>query len=155
MELQVIGDRAVKKLAFSHIVHSIRRMNQKHKDEAKNRKLQNILFTLVQVCNISHLICLVLPGVIIWWVSIHLKVPFPTSSSYYPVSQGEEESRAKRAFTILCDLHRRRVWFDDRTANAICNACFHPSSRYMLPRKTRCFMFVGSCLKYCILHVGL
>lgn len=92
MELQVIGDRAVKKLAFSHIVHSIRRMNQKHKDEAKNRKLQNILFTLVQ---------------------------------------GEEESRAKRAFTILCDLHRRRVWFDDRTANAICNACFHPSSRIM------------------------
>lgn len=92
MELQVIGDRAVKKLAFSHIVHSIRRMNQKHKDEAKNRKLQNILFTIVQ---------------------------------------GEEESRAKRAFTILCDLHRRRVWFDDRTANAICNACFHPSSRIM------------------------
>ncbi|KAM0862146.1 hypothetical protein ACQ4PT_045427 [Festuca glaucescens] len=92
MELQVIGDRAVKKLAFSHIVHSIRRMNQKHKNEAKNRKLQNILFTLVQ---------------------------------------GEEESRAKRAFTILCDLHRRRVWFDDRTANAICNACFHPSSRIM------------------------
>ncbi|CAM0902564.1 unnamed protein product [Alopecurus aequalis] len=92
MELQVIGDRVVKKLAFSHIVHSIRRMNQKHKDEAKNRKLQNILFTLVQ---------------------------------------GEEESRAKRAFTILCDLHRRRVWFDDRTANAICNACFHPSSRIM------------------------
>ena len=40
MELQVIGDRAVKKLAFSHIVHSIRRMNQKHKDEAKNSKLQ-------------------------------------------------------------------------------------------------------------------
>lgn len=92
MELQVIGDRAVKKLAFSHIVHSIRRMNQKHKNEAKNRKLQGILFKLVQ---------------------------------------GEEESRAKRAFTILCDLHRRRVWFDDRTANAICDACFHPSSRLM------------------------
>uniref|UniRef100_A0A453D2E6 Protein SDA1 n=1 Tax=Aegilops tauschii subsp. strangulata TaxID=200361 RepID=A0A453D2E6_AEGTS len=48
MELQVIGDRAVKKLAFSHIVHSIRRMNQKHKNEAKNRKLQGILFKLVQ-----------------------------------------------------------------------------------------------------------
>lgn len=54
MELQVIGDRAVKKLAFSHIVHSIRRMNQKHKNEAKNRKLQGILFKLVQVCNILH-----------------------------------------------------------------------------------------------------
>nr|CAE04257.3 OSJNBa0089N06.18 [Oryza sativa Japonica Group] len=93
MELQVIGDRAVKKLAFSHIVHSIRRMNQTHKNEARNRKLQNILFTFLQ---------------------------------------GEEESRAKRAFTILCDLHRRRVWFDDRTANAICNACFHGSSRIMI-----------------------
>ena len=22
------------------------------------------------------------------------------------------------------------MWFDDRTANAICTACFHPSSRY-------------------------
>ncbi|KAL5214699.1 hypothetical protein ABZP36_003851 [Zizania latifolia] len=93
MELQVIGDRAVKKLAFSHIVHSIRRMNQTHKNETRNRKMQNILFTLLQ---------------------------------------GEEESRAKRAFTILCDLHRRRVWFDERTANAICNACFHASSRIMI-----------------------
>ncbi|XBH92890.1 hypothetical protein VPH35_083931 [Triticum aestivum] len=67
MELQVIGDRAVKKLAFSHIVHSIRRMNQKHKNEAKNRKLQGILFKLVQA----------------------------------------------------------------RKTNAICDACFHPSSRLM------------------------
>ncbi|GJN26353.1 hypothetical protein PR202_gb14278 [Eleusine coracana subsp. coracana] len=93
MELQVIGDRAVKKLAFSHIVHSIRRMNQKSKNELRNRKLQNILFKSLQA---------------------------------------EEESRAKRAFTILCDLHRRRVWFDERTTNAICDACFHPSSRIMI-----------------------
>ncbi|KAL6651447.1 hypothetical protein ACP70R_010372 [Stipagrostis hirtigluma subsp. patula] len=93
MELQVIGDRAVKNLAFSHIVHSIRRMNQKHKNESRNRKLQNILFKFLQA---------------------------------------EEESRAKRAFTILCDLHRRRVWFDERTTNAICDACFHASSRIMI-----------------------
>ncbi|OEL17768.1 Protein SDA1-like protein [Dichanthelium oligosanthes] len=46
--------------------------------------------------------------------------------------KAEEESRAKRAFTILCDLHRRRVWFDERTTNAICDACFHPSSRIMI-----------------------
>jgi protein SDA1 len=52
MELQVIGDRAVKKLAFSHIVHSIRRMNQKHKNDTSNRKLQSILFKILQVCNI-------------------------------------------------------------------------------------------------------
>ncbi|CAO2043842.1 unnamed protein product [Urochloa humidicola] len=93
LELQVIGDRAVKKLAFSHIVHSIRRMNQKNKNDTRNRKLQNILFKFLQA---------------------------------------EEESRAKRAFTILCDLHRRRVWFDERTTNAICDACFHPSSRIMI-----------------------
>lgn len=54
MELQVIGDRAVKKLAFSHIVHSIRRMNQKHKNDSQNRKLQNILYKFLQVCNIFH-----------------------------------------------------------------------------------------------------
>jgi protein SDA1 len=54
MELQVIGDRAVQKLAFSHIVHSIRRMNQKSKNEARNRKLQNTLFKSLQVCNILH-----------------------------------------------------------------------------------------------------
>lgn len=54
MELQVIGDRAVKKLAFSHIVHSIRRMNQKHKNDTQNRKLQNILYKFLQVCNIFH-----------------------------------------------------------------------------------------------------
>jgi len=49
MELQTLGDRTLKKLAFDHVVHSIRRMNQKHKNEAKNRALQNILFGLVQV----------------------------------------------------------------------------------------------------------
>ncbi|KAJ6809731.1 protein SDA1-like protein [Iris pallida] len=44
MHLQTLGDRTLRKLAFSHVVHSIRRMNQKHKNEAENRKLQNILF---------------------------------------------------------------------------------------------------------------
>ena len=80
MELQVIGDRAVKKLAFSHIVHSIRRMNQKHKDEAKNRKLQNILFKLVQVCDISHMefFCITRFKIL---VGKH-KSPFSTSSNY-------------------------------------------------------------------------
>ncbi|XP_042501682.1 protein SDA1 homolog isoform X2 [Macadamia integrifolia] len=93
MELQTLGDRAIRKLAFSHVVHSIRRMNQKHKNEANNRKLQNILFAMIQQ---------------------------------------EDESKAKRSLTVLCDLHRRRVWFDDRTANAICTACFHSSSRIMI-----------------------
>ncbi|XP_010929853.1 uncharacterized protein [Elaeis guineensis] len=93
MDLQILGDRTLRKLAFSHVVHNIRRMNQKHKNEAKNRKLQNILFLILQ---------------------------------------GEEELRAKRSLVILCDLHRRRVWFDDRTANAICNACFHTCSRIMI-----------------------
>ncbi|XP_060174114.1 uncharacterized protein LOC132604573 [Lycium barbarum] len=93
MELQTLGDRVLRKLAFSHIVHSIRRMNQKHKNDTKNRALQNILFALLQQ---------------------------------------EDEAKAKRSLITLCELHRRRVWFDDRTANAICSACFHSSSRIMI-----------------------
>lgn len=31
----------------------------------------------------------------------------------------------------LCELHKRRTWFDERTANAICTASFHPSSRFV------------------------
>ncbi|XP_022733406.1 protein SDA1 homolog [Durio zibethinus] len=93
MELQTLGDRNLRKLAFSHVVHSIRRMNKNHKNEAKNRALQNILFALLQQ---------------------------------------EDEARAKRSLITLCELHRRKVWFDDRTANAICMACFHSSSRIMI-----------------------
>ncbi|KAJ1422692.1 hypothetical protein SESBI_12883 [Sesbania bispinosa] len=93
MELQTLGDRTLKKLAFDHVIHSIRRMNQKHKNEAKNRALQNVLFTMLQQ---------------------------------------EDEERAKRALVTLCELHRRKVWFDERTANAICTASFHPASRIMI-----------------------
>ncbi|KAL2991253.1 hypothetical protein AAZX31_11G249500 [Glycine max] len=93
MELQTLGDRVLKKLAFDHVVHSIRRMNQKHKNEAKNRALQNVLFDLLQK---------------------------------------EAEEPAKRALVTLCELHRRKVWFDERTANAICTASFHPTSRIMI-----------------------
>ncbi|PKI77088.1 hypothetical protein CRG98_002591 [Punica granatum] len=93
MELQTLDDRNLRKLAFSHVVHSIRKMNQKHKNEAVNRGFQNILF---------------------------------------PLLQNEEEAKAKRSLITLCELHRRKVWFDDRTANAICMACFHPSSRIMI-----------------------
>ncbi|RDX88835.1 Protein SDA1-like protein [Mucuna pruriens] len=93
MELQTLGDRTLKKLAFDHVVHSIRRMNQKHKNDAKNRALQNVLFDLLQK---------------------------------------EDEEPAKRALVTLCELHRRKVWFDERTANAICTASFHPVSRIMI-----------------------
>ncbi|KAL2332716.1 hypothetical protein Fmac_013929 [Flemingia macrophylla] len=93
MELQTLGDRTLKKLAFDHVVHSIRRMNQKHKNEAKNRVLQNILFDILRK---------------------------------------EDEEPAKRALVTLCELHRRKVWFDERTANAICTASFHQSSRIMI-----------------------
>ncbi|KAI3926111.1 hypothetical protein MKW98_028247 [Papaver atlanticum] len=89
---KVTRDRTLRKDAFSHVIHSIRRMNQKHKNETQNRTLQNILFTMLQE---------------------------------------EDEAKAKRALIVLCDLHRRRVWFDERTANAICTACFHPSSKIM------------------------
>lgn len=49
MNLQLIGDRSLRKLMFSHIVHSIRRMNKNHKNVTQNRKLQNILFPMLQV----------------------------------------------------------------------------------------------------------
>ncbi|KAL9246254.1 hypothetical protein vseg_019812 [Gypsophila vaccaria] len=93
MELQTLGDKPLKKLAYSHVVRFIQRMNKKHKDDAKNKPLQNVLFQMLQ---------------------------------------REEESIAKRALVTLCDLHRRKVWTDDRTVNAICMACFHPSSRIMI-----------------------
>ncbi|KAM3337374.1 protein SDA1 isoform X1 [Capsicum galapagoense] len=93
MELQTLGDRVLRKLAFSHVIHSIRHMNQKHKNDKKNRALQNVLFALLQQ---------------------------------------EDEAKAKRSLITLCELHRRKVWFDDRTANAICSACFHSSSRIMI-----------------------
>lgn len=99
MELQTLGDKKLRELTFSHVVKSIKRMNQKHKDEAKNRALQNILFVMLQQ---------------------------------------EDEDRAKRALVTLCELHKRRTWFDERTANAICTASFHPSSRIMI--STLCFL---------------
>ncbi|KAL4581886.1 hypothetical protein LXL04_006420 [Taraxacum kok-saghyz] len=93
MELQVLSDKPLKELAFSHVIHSIKRMNQKHKNETENRALQSILFSMLQE---------------------------------------EDEKKAMRSLVTICDLHRRKVWFDDRTANAICRACFHSSSRIMI-----------------------
>ncbi|GLT94661.1 hypothetical protein SLE2022_123900 [Rubroshorea leprosula] len=93
MELQTLGDRNMRKLAFSHVVHSIRRMNKKHKNEAKNKALQHILFEMLKQ---------------------------------------EDEARARRSLVTLCELYRRKVWSDDRTAEAICYACFHSSSRIMI-----------------------
>uniref|UniRef100_A0A3N7FMX2 Protein SDA1 n=1 Tax=Populus trichocarpa TaxID=3694 RepID=A0A3N7FMX2_POPTR len=49
MELQTLGNRTLRKLAFTHVVHSIRRMNKQHKNEANNRVLQNILFSMLQM----------------------------------------------------------------------------------------------------------
>lgn len=92
MELQTLGDKALRKLASLHIVQDVRRMNLKHRNESKNRSLQNVLFQLLQ---------------------------------------NDNESRAKRALIVLCDLHRRKLWVDERTANAICAGCFHKSSKIL------------------------
>lgn len=93
LELQTFGNKALRNLAYSHVVHSIKRMNQKHKNEVKNRALQNVLFEMLRQ---------------------------------------EDETKAKRALITLRELHQRKLWFDERTANAICTACFHPSSRIMI-----------------------
>lgn len=92
MDLQTLGEKALRKLAFLHIVQDVRRINLKHKNVSKNRPLQNVLFNLLQ---------------------------------------DERESRSKRSLIILCELHRRKLWDDERTANAICSACFHPSSKIL------------------------
>lgn len=93
MELQTLGDSVLRKLAFSHVIHSIRKMNQKHKNDPRNKELQSILFAMLQ---------------------------------------NEDETQAKRALITVRELHRRKVWFDERTSNAICNACFHTSPRIMI-----------------------
>nr|POF03057.1 isoform 2 of protein sda1 like [Quercus suber] len=57
----------------------------------------------------------------------------PNLSFYSPIDrQQDDEAKAKRALTTLCELHRRKLWFDDRTANAIATACFHSSPRIMI-----------------------
>lgn len=61
MKLQTLGDRALRKLACSHVIQSIRRMNHKHKNELKNRALQKILFTMLQV-NFLFLVLMSLLG---------------------------------------------------------------------------------------------
>eukprot|EP00246_Nothoceros_aenigmaticus_P009153 TRINITY_DN24490_c0_g1_i1.p1 TRINITY_DN24490_c0_g1~~TRINITY_DN24490_c0_g1_i1.p1 ORF type:complete len:742 (-),score=193.00 TRINITY_DN24490_c0_g1_i1:170-2395(-) len=93
MELQNYGDRTLRKLAFLHIVQDIRRMNLKHKNEQKNKALQNLLFKQLQ---------------------------------------DEDETKAKRALVVLAEMHRRKLWIDERSSNAICAACFHKSSRIMI-----------------------
>ncbi|KAG9157602.1 hypothetical protein Leryth_024603 [Lithospermum erythrorhizon] len=45
MELQTLGDRVLRKLAFSHVVNSIV-YESAIKNDPKNRALQNILFTM-------------------------------------------------------------------------------------------------------------
>lgn len=51
MDLQLSGDRALKKLAYLHVVQDIRRMNIKNKNDPIMKPLQNILFNLLQVIN--------------------------------------------------------------------------------------------------------
>lgn len=93
MDLQLGGDRALRKLSYSHVVQDIRRLNIKNKNDPVNKPLQNILFNSLQ---------------------------------------DEDENKSKRALAVLAELNRRKVWVDERTSNAICNACFHKSSRIMI-----------------------
>lgn len=46
--------------------------------------------------------------------------------------QDDDENKSKRALAVLAELNRRKIWVDERTSNAICNACFHKSSRIMI-----------------------
>ncbi|KAL6506955.1 hypothetical protein OROHE_022392 [Orobanche hederae] len=50
----------------------------------------------------------------------------------FEMLQQEDEAKTMRVLITLCELHRQKVWSDKRTADAICTACFHPSSRIMI-----------------------
>ncbi|XP_071691008.1 uncharacterized protein [Rutidosis leptorrhynchoides] len=93
MELQVLNDKGLKRLAFSHVIRSIGRMNRKHYNQKENTRLQTLLFSLLQE---------------------------------------KDDLRAMRSLVTLCNLYRTKVWIDDTTSNAICRACFHPSSRIVV-----------------------
>lgn len=56
MDLQTFGGKTVKKLAFDHVIHSIKRMNKSHRNEAKNRALQAVLFKMLEVSRRYHLV---------------------------------------------------------------------------------------------------
>ncbi|KAK7262629.1 hypothetical protein RJT34_30206 [Clitoria ternatea] len=44
----------------------------------------------------------------------------------------DDEELARRALVTLCELHRSKVWFDERTTNTICTASLHLASRIMI-----------------------
>ena len=149
MELQVLTDKPLKELAFSHIIHSIKRMNQKHKNETENRALQSILFSMLQVY--THFF---------GFLNLFAKlIQYPTIYNIlFMLLQEEDEKKATRSLVTICDLHKRKVWFDDRTANAICWACFHPSSRFIKSNiLILCNMYPVSCNKsrFFVLPPGL
>ncbi|KAK7270830.1 hypothetical protein RJT34_26287 [Clitoria ternatea] len=48
-----------------------------------------------------------------------------------PSSPAQEEL-ALRALLTLCELHRRKVWFDDTTADAICTASLYSAPKIMI-----------------------
>ncbi|EFJ18121.1 hypothetical protein SELMODRAFT_113277 [Selaginella moellendorffii] len=48
IKLQSSGDKNLKKFVSSHLLQNISRMNRKHRNEAKNRSLQNIIFPVIQ-----------------------------------------------------------------------------------------------------------
>ncbi|KAI3931666.1 hypothetical protein MKX01_025081 [Papaver californicum] len=55
----------------------------------------------------------------------------PLQNVLFTMLQEEDKVKAKMALIVVCDLHRRRLWFDEITVNAICTACFHPPSKIM------------------------
>lgn len=64
---------------------------------------------------------------------------FKELNFFFVVGQGDDENKSKRALAVLAELNRRKVWVDERTSNAICNACFHKSSRYTFVPPTSIF----------------
>ncbi|CAJ2627919.1 unnamed protein product [Trifolium pratense] len=47
----------------------------------------------------------------------------------FSILENERGRRAERVLVTLWQLYQKKLWFDERTANAICNACYHPTER--------------------------
>ncbi|XP_061975283.1 uncharacterized protein LOC133696986 isoform X2 [Populus nigra] len=105
MEVQTLGNRTSRKLAFTHVVHSIRRMNKQHKNEANYRVLQNILFSMllkmmIVMLQVAKMIRILKP----------LKLSL-MKSMYKACHKGTVASKKKKKATlhrVICSMKRQQ-----------------------------------------------
>lgn len=90
----------LRELVYEHIVHDIKRLNLKHKNNQLNRTLQNFMYG-----------------------SFAFVFPL-TPFARYTMLADTNESAAKRSLDVMIELYRKRIWDDAKTVNVIATACF-------------------------------